>query len=739
MAIARRVLTATAAGALLGGMIAAPAQAAGQAPPSPSSATTAGAASVTAQARKLTLARTGSGTVTADNHIKLTGTAPGGRKVKVQLQRRKAKAASAQWRKVAVKRGSGAFTFKHVMPQGRHSFRAVVARNGKDLVSNAVTVRATEAPFTSLTMPQDAQKVLDAISGAEQSVEIVVYQIGAADLLGALQQAKKNLAKNNPSEPVIRIMTNNQWYAKPATNFAYVTKIAQALGVGANGKSADGVVQFNYSANNFSLTHQKTILIDTLRPDGTDYDNASQLPASAQAIVATFNLQAYGWSKTDTGCSTNPGCTFVGGGPGTRDFGMVTQRPTDIWEVQQVYASDFAGPTPTETNVDLGLNDPTSNLVWSNGATGVLFPAPVGTGTPTGALYSQTASAYPAATADAARANGQYPAPYYLFAKAAKASPQVALGTTMGNANQVHLNTIEAAEAAAKAGKPATLYIYNEEYNDDAVLYAIQDAAAAGAKIRIMMTYGSTNGYNYDDLLQTTLTTGGEPVDAQVHLLPNQSPQYMYVHAKMIYADLGGNDSDVAFVGSQNFSENSLLFNREAGVQLKQSDGTLSDGVRTTLLNNFAADFAIDGKGVTWNYTDKSGTTHTGVPCPAIWLTPTNLWKPMSSGLDSSGCQLVKPSAIREGTSQASPNAPMLGSRSSSVEAWRDTAYPFFGNQDTAVGSSGPSFAAPLAGVSSAYYPQMPQGPINPTNMVPGPCQVVDQATGTLGAPCPAS
>jgi hypothetical protein len=45
----------------------------------------------------------------------------------------------------------------------------------------------------------------------------------------------------------------------------------------------------------------------------------------------------------------------------------------------------------------------------------------------------------------------------------------VHLGTVAGNANAVHLGIINRAAAAARAGRPATLFIYNEEDSDDQV------------------------------------------------------------------------------------------------------------------------------------------------------------------------------------------------------------------------------------------------------------------------------
>lgn len=691
------------------------------------------------------------GRVRSRKRVRFAGRLSGAdRNRRILFQERIKRKKGPSWQTVKSRRDRGNYRFTHRITEGRHVFRTVAKVPGKDPVSPRVKVVGTSpADFTGMVMPGDAAQVTAAIAAAQQSVEIVIYDLGAQDILQALQTAKARLAANDPDQPVIRVMVNNQWWgpANAAKHYSYVAKMARALGVGSNGKSADGVVQFNYTANNFSLTHQKGIFIDTLRKDGSDYSAAAQLPPSAKAIVATFNLQAYGWDRMDSGCENNPGCGFAGGNPGTRDFGIIANDEDHIWQIQQVFASDWDGPSPAQTNADLGLDDPDSNLVWSNGTTGVLFPAPTGVPTATAAIYSKSAGAYPAWDAGAGVGSGFYPAPYYKFARQARQYPQVQPGTAAGNADQVHLDIIRAAEHAAEAGKPAKLYIYNEEYNDDAVLYAIQDAAAAGVAVRIIMTYSSGNIYNYDDLLTTTTKTPGgkgQPVDVQIHLLPNQTPPYMYVHAKMVYADIG---SDLAFVGSQNFSENSLLFNREGGVQLKESDGSLSPSLKSMLLGTFADDLALTGAGVTWTYTDGSGVQHTA-PCPVVVGTPADTLGVQSKNLSAgdfhrggagAGCQLAP--AGRTGMfagPDPDPSADLV-TDSSSPESWHASRNPDFGSDGPSAAPSPGAFAAPLDGVSGEYYPPMPQGPIDVGNMVPGPCSLVSQATGALQSPCPAS
>jgi hypothetical protein len=147
-------------------------------------------------------------------------------------------------------------------------------------------------------------------------------------------------------------MVNPQWFSAPAAavQAAYWQVMMTQLGVDpTTGRSADGVVQFNYAASNFQITHQKTLVIDARKKDGSDYGRASALPASAKAIVATFNLQAYGWPSTWTGstpgtnCPNNPRCSFAAN---TRDFGMVLHDRDQIFTIERVFHPIFTAPRP---------------------------------------------------------------------------------------------------------------------------------------------------------------------------------------------------------------------------------------------------------------------------------------------------------------------------------------------------------------------------------------------------------
>lgn len=600
---------------------------------------------------------------------------------------------SGSWTRVAsvATAADGTYSLRLSPTEGARRYR--VSAPGPGWISAPVPLLVLPPYVDLIVQPRDQETVATttkAIRGAQSSVDIVVYNQGAQDIALALQAAKARLARNHPATPAIRVMVNGQWNGQSKNYWAslYVQRMMSLLGVNpTTGRSADGVVQFNYSATNFSLTHQKTLIIDARKPDGSEYASAQGLPEAARAIVATFNLQAFGWSDTfatptpgagcgldkSTGIVHNPTCNFVNGTPGTRDLGVILRRPSEVWTIERIFSSDFAGPKPTEINLRYGLDDPRRTLVWSNGTVGVAAPPPTGFGK----IFSQSPTSFPA-RAGSKVGSGFYPYPFYLWVQDAAASPaEIRTGKVAGNANAVHLNIINAAKTAAQHGRPAALYIYNEEYADTAVTTAITQAAQAGVVVRIVMTFSSTTNTvnNYQSLVSAT-RPGGAPVNAQVHLYPSTA-DYLYIHAKMIYADL---DSDQVFIGSQNFSENSLLQNRELGVHLRQSDGTLPTPVKAKLLSTFRADNAATGA-------DQPA-------CPIVVLSPTNTWLAQKAGLDSNtGCK------------KSAPSQPNPG-----IEAQLVTpAYP-----------APSTFPAPLQDVQNEYNPPLPQGPIT-TNVAPAP------------------
>jgi phosphatidylserine/phosphatidylglycerophosphate/cardiolipin synthase-like enzyme len=115
-----------------------------------------------------------------------------------------------------------------------------------------------------------------------------------------------------------------------------------------------------------------------------------------------------------------------------------------------------------------------------------------------------------------------------------------------------------------------SLLIENEEMDDLDILNALQAAARRGVEVKVVMTYSSSWAGEFEGL-----------VGAGVKVSTYSSDASLYIHAKVIVAD-----SKTAFVGSQNFSEASLDYNRELG--MITSDPALVDPITETVSSDFA-------------------------------------------------------------------------------------------------------------------------------------------------------
>lgn len=91
-----------------------------------------------------------------------------------------------------------------------------------------------------------------------------------------------------------------------------------------------------------------------------------------------------------------------------------------------------------------------------------------------------------------------------------------------------------------------------EEMADMNVVKALIDAAERGISVNIDMTYSDQWQRAFEEL-----TTAG------VHVRTYDPKALLYIHAKMILVD-----GARAFVGSENFSQDSLDYNRELGIVL---------------------------------------------------------------------------------------------------------------------------------------------------------------------------
>jgi len=115
----------------------------------------------------------------------------------------------------------------------------------------------------------------------------------------------------------------------------------------------------------------------------------------------------------------------------------------------------------------------------------------------------------------------------------------------------------------------STLDVYNEEMADVRITQALEAAAQRGVAVRVVMTYAT----NWKPALNELVQKG-------VVVRTYSSSAKFYIHAKVIIAD-----NDEAFVGSENFSAQSLDQNRELGILLTRAD------IISELENTFAHDY----------------------------------------------------------------------------------------------------------------------------------------------------
>jgi cardiolipin synthase len=122
-----------------------------------------------------------------------------------------------------------------------------------------------------------------------------------------------------------------------------------------------------------------------------------------------------------------------------------------------------------------------------------------------------------------------------------------------------------------------TLLVENEEMNDPVVVHALQAAARRGVGVEVVMTRQSDWAGAFSALARTGVAVRTSSASAP-----------LYIHAKAIVVDPGAPHARV-FLGSQNFSVASLLYDRELGVV----------SARPALVTEVAAIIRRDGAGAT--------------------------------------------------------------------------------------------------------------------------------------------
>lgn len=100
-----------------------------------------------------------------------------------------------------------------------------------------------------------------------------------------------------------------------------------------------------------------------------------------------------------------------------------------------------------------------------------------------------------------------------------------------------------------------SILIENEEMDEPYIEGALEAAARRGVKVMVVMTADPTYDEAFSELRQSGVV---------IRLFPS-SYRSLYIHAKVIDVDPGYADARV-FVGSENFSVASLLYNRELGI-----------------------------------------------------------------------------------------------------------------------------------------------------------------------------
>jgi phosphatidylserine/phosphatidylglycerophosphate/cardiolipin synthase-like enzyme len=123
--------------------------------------------------------------------------------------------------------------------------------------------------------------------------------------------------------------------------------------------------------------------------------------------------------------------------------------------------------------------------------------------------------------------------------------------------------------ASLIAHATSTLDIYNEEMADPRITQALEAAAARGVTVRVVMTYATNWKPALNELTQHSVLVRTYASSAK-----------FYIHAKAIVAD-----GQEAFVGSENFSSQSLDQNRELGIVLTRPD------IIAQLKDTFAHDY----------------------------------------------------------------------------------------------------------------------------------------------------
>src|SRR6202034_3734929 len=143
-------------------------------------------------------------------------------------------------------------------------------------------------------------------------------------------------------------------------------------------------------------------------------------------------------------------------------------------------------------------------------------------------------------------------------------------------------------------GATKSLDIEQEEFSDTTLISAIVSALNRGVTVRVVLEDPSS----YSSEVTEVENAGGK-------VTGYSSSTGFYIHAKTVIADYGTSTAK-AFMGSENFSSNSLNDNRELGII--STDTSIISGLETT----FSGDFSGSDNGKVSIFSPGTQTTATG-------------------------------------------------------------------------------------------------------------------------------
>lgn len=383
-----------------------------------------------------------------------------------------------------------------------------------------VPVRPT--PVIAAQPDDQGEALLDLLSSATRSIDIVIYQIGDPAIASRLLD--RMAAGVN-----VRLVLDTSTHTNNTINATFTKKLRDEME--SRGIARDRL-QAHWASGNFSITHQKSVIIDAVDATGRPL-SPDGLPDSARVLISSGNFATttqYGpfWKQ--------------------RNFYVTVADPSIVAEASRVFVSDFDCDGRTVTN-DLGES---SILVWSNGMTN-RFIGQQG-------LYPSNSAYYPATESGW---------------NSVSLVPQ-----DEGNVVAYQVGLIE----QARAGD--VLRIYTLEFTSGIIISALKNAASRGADVRVVTTYeddSDTKKQNLSDLAEA----GGT---IQYFAPQTKVSHILYIHAKAMLLSRDGIFMR-GFVGSQNFTDPSMQFNRELGIPL---DLAYAD-VAAKIGQSFDADFAFQG------------------------------------------------------------------------------------------------------------------------------------------------